>query len=431
MIGSGSFTNATLLPPILEIYVVWHPLDRTGRDLAQAMVNHFQGSTFAGLVGGAVEVYVRSAGWQSAQDAPRPIPFPTAGPAARQRPPHAVLTAVVPVLDVELAAAVQPGAGPWHDYLTGIVRAHQDDPARVAVFPIVTSPAAAEETELGRILQDFHAIGRGHLVTAQETAEERYRVWSRDLAQGITQYLGGAPDDRLTVFISHSTKVDPRGNGGDGGITARVRAIVANTPLAKFFSTTDLQPGRNWSRELTERARSSALLAIRTSTYASRPWCQREMLIAKTAGMPIVVLDALDQHEERGSFLMDHVPRVRVRRDAQGWHDADIVAGLNLLVDECLKRTLWQRQGDLAGVDALAPATWWAPHAPEPVTLVAWLHAQLDAAALPPDGPIRIIHPDPPIGPDEYSVLDQIVRLGGLPNQLDVVTPRLLATRAA
>jgi hypothetical protein len=415
-----------MLPPILEIYVVWHPRDHSGANVAQAMVNHFQGSTFSGLLGGAVEVYVRSTGWRSPDDAPRPIPFPTAAPPAPNRPPQPVLTAVVPIIDVELASAVERRSGPWHDYLSEIVRAHQTHEQQVAIFPIATASSAAHGTELGRLFDLFHAIGRG----GSSSEDDRFRTWCRDLAQGITQYLGGT-DQRLTVFISHSSSVDSRGNGGDGGLTARVREIVANTRLAKFFSTSDLQPGRNWSRELTEKARSSALLAVRTSTYATRPWCQREMLTAKTAGMPIVVLDALDQYEERGSFLMDHVPRVRVGREDGDWREADVVGGLNLLVDECLKRTLWLRQGELAGGFAGTgwPATWWAPHAPEPVTLVAWLHEQLSADTLPPDGPIRIVHPDPPIGPDELSVLDQIVRLGGVRNPLDVVTPRQLAAR--
>src|SRR5262249_34229574 len=152
---------------------------------------------------------------------------------------------------------------------------------------------------------------------------------------------------------------DGRTGPGDAAIAERVRSIVARTRLADFFSASDLQPGRNWSRELTEMASTSALLAVRTGTYASRPWCQREMLLAKTAGMPIVILDALEQPEERGSFLMDHVPRVPVRRDADGWRDTDILAGLNLLVDECLKHALWQRQGQLVPRDPDLAVTWW------------------------------------------------------------------------
>ena len=34
------------------------------------------------------------------------------------------------------------------------------------------------------------------------------------------------------------------------------------------------------------------------------------MITAKQAGVPVVILDALDEGEDRGSFLMDDVPRV-------------------------------------------------------------------------------------------------------------------------
>lgn len=447
-----------MLPPILEIYVVWHPADRGGLHVSEVMVSHFQGSTFSGLIGGAIEVYIRSAGWRSATDAPRPIPFPTdsAGDET-ESPQQQLFTAVVPVVGTELADAVEGGSGPWYEYLTEIVRAHEKYPDRVAVFPVATESSAAHGTVLGELLEPFHGIGRGRMTTG----EERSRTWCRDLAQGVTQHFGaphgpprtdgrrrrgprgggrhrpigpfgGDESGRLTVFISHTNEVG-RSTPADVGIAERVRAIVARTRLDDFFSASDLQPGRNWSRELSEKAATSALLAVRTSTYASRPWCQREMLLAKTAGMPIVVLDALEHPEERGSFLMDHVPRVRVRREADGWRDDDILAGLNLLVDECLKHALWHRQGELVASELSAPApavTWWAPHAPEPVTLIAWLEEQIDSKRLPADGPIRIVHPDPPIGPDERSVLDQIVRLAKLTNPLDIVTPRVLAARA-
>lgn len=427
-----------MLPPILEIYVVWHPRDRGGLLVSDVMVNHFQGSTFSGLIGGAIEVYIRSEGWRSPNDAPRPIPFPTSDADSPDGSPQQQLfTAVVPVVGTELAAAVEPGSGPWYEYLTEIVRAQERHPDRVAIFPVATESSAAHGTVLGKILEPFHGIGRGRMTTG----EERTRTWCRDLAQGVAQHFGaprgpfgGDASRRLTVFISHTNDVDSGTGQADVGIAERVRAIVSRTRLNEFFSASDLQPGRHWSRELAEKAASSALLAVRTSTFASRPWCQREMLLAKTAGMPIVVLDALEHPEERGSFLMDHVPRVPVRREADGWRDEDILAGLNLLVDECLKHALWQRQGQLAAseVGAAPPAaavTWWAPHAPEPVTLVAWLREQIDRGRLPAEGPIRIVHPDPPIGPDERSVLEQIVRLAGLANPLDIVTPRVLAAR--
>jgi hypothetical protein len=99
-----------MLPPVFQIHVVWHPDDAAGKTTADQIVAHFHGTLFSGLIGGAVEVYVRSRGWRSGADAPRPIPLPGAGPPNRVM--QAEIVAIVPVLGRELARAVQPGAGP-------------------------------------------------------------------------------------------------------------------------------------------------------------------------------------------------------------------------------------------------------------------------------------------------------------------------------
>ena len=62
-----------MLPAVLEIYVVWHPNDVMGSDIADELIGHFRGTAFTGLIGGAVEVFVRSAGWTALSEAPRPI----------------------------------------------------------------------------------------------------------------------------------------------------------------------------------------------------------------------------------------------------------------------------------------------------------------------------------------------------------------------
>ena len=43
-----------MLPPTLEIYVVWHPNDPAGQTAAQQFIEHFHGTAFSGLIGGAV-----------------------------------------------------------------------------------------------------------------------------------------------------------------------------------------------------------------------------------------------------------------------------------------------------------------------------------------------------------------------------------------
>lgn len=408
-----------MLPPVAEVYVVWHPDDTAGGEIARRILEHFHGTPFSGLVGGAVEVYARSRGWGGKADAPRPIPLPGGSPTGLD---VAGLVAVVPVLDQGLASAVESGRGPWWDYIRQIADQRTRFPNRVGVFPIVSDDAGVRETAAYRVLGQFQELGRympgygdmwiGHLL--------------RDLTQGMAQLaLGG---QRLTVFVSHTYSAQ-HGEPMMSELISSVRSTIHDTRLREFFDASTLQPGEAWSESLRERAATSAMMAVRTDHYASRAWCQDEMLIAKRAGMPIVILDALTRGDERGSFLMDHVPRVPVRHVGEGWQQEAIVRSLALLVNECLKRALWWRQQQLAHSESDLHVAWWAPHAPEPATLVEWLTREKTSLRLAADRPLRIMHPDPPLGPGETEVLAQLATLAGITAPLEIMTPRLLAAR--
>lgn len=412
-----------MLPPVLEIYVIWHPADLDGRAIALEIVEHFHGTAFSGLIGGAVEVFVRSEGWSGAGSAPRPV-FTPARP-----PPNgvaaAMFTAVVPILGIELAGDVE-GGGPWQSYLRDIVAAHNADKNRVGLFAYGLSMAATSGTQLAKIVGEQQTIAANRGVGADE---DKKGARCRDLAQALAQFVAGNTKAQLTAFISHTKRSSTAETAEVSALVELVRNVVATTHLKDFFDARDLQPGSDWAADLVTNAGNGALLALRTDLYPSREWCQREILVAKRSGIPVVILDGLGYAEERGSFLMDHVPRTPVRANGAEWSRRDVYRALNMLVDECLKRALWKRQQELATSQPNLGVSWWAAHAPEPVTLIQWLEEQRAKNSLPANGPIRILHPDPPLGADEKAVLEQILAFGGKTGTLDVMTPRQLASR--
>ena len=416
----------TMLPPILEIYVVWHPSDDIGKEIAEEFVQHFHGTVFSGLIGGAIEVYVRSAGWRSDGDAPRPIPL------CHENPPDGIrvarFVAVIPLAGIHLAEALEEGTGAWYDYLESVMAAHNAAPKRVLVFPCVIDNGALDGTVLANKIGHVQRIAAGAATEGDTVKAMR----CRDLAQGIAQLLSSSVNPRLRVFISHTKRNSPGEEKEDVEALVRdVRQAIAATRLQDYFDANDLQPGTDWATDLVENAKTSALLAVRTDLYPSRDWCQREMLTAKRAGMPVVIMDALSDSEERGSFLMDHVPRVATRLGGDGkWRKSDIYRTLNLLVDESLKRVVWEHQKNAAQQELNLDIAWWAPHAPEPITFAKWLQDTHQAGKLPKTNELLVLHPDPPLGPEEKSVLQELLSLGGLALQLDVMTPRLLAARS-
>lgn len=419
-----------MLPPILEVYVLWHPADdAAGRPLMDRLVAHFHGNAYSGLLGGAIEVFARSQGWHDAAGAPRLLPLP--GPGSSVDVPATELTAVVVWMGMGLARAAEAEDSPWGAWLEALRDRQRAAPDRLRVFPM--RPAAGGSPPDARLQA---------LIPAQAIFDGQLEATCRDLAQGIAQWAaehdGGAR--RLSVFISH-TKHDDSGSQRVAQLIAQVRErIDGASKLGSFFDSNALQPGADWAAQLHDGASRMALLALRTDLYASREWCQREMMLAKRHGVPVVVLDAPLRGEDRGSFLMDNVIRIPVRPAGERWVDEDIDIGLARLVDACLQRELWHRQRASASWPQDLEVDWWSPHAPEPATLIDWLGPRLAAAATGAPGtaalagadrPLLILHPDPPLGPEERDVLDRIARLAGGRAGLDIVTPRLLAARGA
>ena len=414
-----------MLPPILEIFIVWHPQDVKGAELASVIFSHFmQGSTFSGVIGGGIQVSMRSLGWEAVGSAPRPIYSDVSPPPNGVKPANFV--AVVPLLGTEMAASVEQSGSDWHRFISSIKDMHTATPDRFGVFPHPLSNGATNGTALGNLLGNYQFIAMGN---PEDNGENLSSMLCRDLTQGIAQLISSDEMDRLTAFISH-TKRHSYSEGEDvDDLVNLVRGVIANTRLNDFFDANDLQPGKDWNAELKEKSATSAMLAIRTDLYSSREWCQREVAIAKKHGMPVIMMDAIVFGEDRGSFLMDHVPRVAVRKFEGRWQKSDVYRALNMLVDECLKRVLWLRQSELSSDCPELDIAWWAPHAPELLTLSHWITGFLENIPEDSGDDLRILHPDPPLGPEERETLITYANSTRLGRGIDIMTPRQLATR--
>lgn len=399
-----------LIPPILDVFVVWHPDDVLGETAFNELSKHFHSAAFSGLAGGAVEVYGRSIGWAAPGRAPRPLGI-------QERLggilPAAQFNAIVPVLGINLARAVRSDPT-WAAYIDTIAKLDQVE--RVGVYPLRVPGTDFSGSD--------PAVAIGNLQSLPEVSAVNAEVLGRELCQAITQRVEASEggNARVKVFISH-TKHDSLEEADQDGpaLFEAVRDVIAQTRLSTFFDAQDLQSGSHWEKELDAHAASCALLMVRTDKYSGREWTQREVLTAKRHDVPIVGMYALNAGEERGSFLMDHVPSVACNiRNPR----ISIEMALNRLVDETLKRALWRAQSLYLKEDGF---DWTPAHSPEPVTLAPWLMNH--KRERPNDDHVRIIHPDPPLGPKEHDVVVDLCQLAGFTDNVDVLTPRTLAAR--
>jgi hypothetical protein len=331
--------------------------------------------------------------------------------------PAGQITAVVPVLGRALAKAIRNDAN-WRRYMETIFAADAREACGqhgdiVGVYPLRDPLADLSGSILSEIARRPQALPLKAATAAPTLA--------RELAQAITQNLHGTTaNDRVTVFVSHTKHAaSPRDTGPL--LVESVRNVLQETHLDTFFDAHDIQVGKDWEQTLDVEAGRHALLMIRTDLYASREWTQREVLAAKVHDLPVVALYAVREQEERGSFLMDHVPVIPCPAEHP---EEAIERALNRLVDEALKRALW-----LAQRVYLQPHGFdWLPvHAPEPITLTAWLRSYEPDGAH--DHHAFIMHPDPPLGPREREVIVRLCELAGITDNVDILTPRAFAIR--
>ena len=206
----------------------------------------------------------------------------------------------------------------------------------------------------------------------------------------------------VRVFLSHA-KADLASNESDA--VRSVQTAVRDMPIEDWFDAAEIPPGAEFEARLKEGvADSTILVAFLTDRYGSRPWCQREVLVAKELGVPIIVVDALSDGEPRNFPYLGNVPTVH-------WSGTDHLKGedraaahrmaaeriVGRTVREALrfkhnraKLTVTATEGEIV----LASA-------PEALSLAWHKNETLDA-------PQRFLYPDPPLTRDEVKILEEL-----------------------
>ncbi|MFT5467870.1 MAG: hypothetical protein ACI8UO_002977 [Verrucomicrobiales bacterium] len=183
----------------------------------------------------------------------------------------------------------------------------------------------------------------------------------------------------LRLFLSHAKQDmerEPR------VIEELVSALNATKPIETWVDSSKIERGSQFGEEIEKGVENSALLAVVTQNYASRPWCRREILLAKRHQRPLVVISALEglEAESRSFPYVGNVPRIRWQKGAANF-------AIDLILKETLRRLhiekMLERVSQPKDVILSSP--------PELITLV----------------PLRpgasVLYPDPPLGDEEVE----------------------------
>jgi hypothetical protein len=137
------------------------------------------------------------------------------------------------------------------------------------------------------------------------------------------------------------------------------------------------------------------LLAIRSDRYSESPWCRMEVLWAKRYNRPIVVVDALERHEDRSFPYMSNVPVIRFDIELDAVDAADKLQDvIDFALLEVLRFVYQKRHlENLQSQDYLPKGAVILSRPPEPRDLQQRAGKRL------------LVYPDPPLGVEEADEL--------------------------
>lgn len=225
------------------------------------------------------------------------------------------------------------------------------------------------------------------------------------------------PEAEVELFMSHAKRDLPREEWR--GAVAAVFAARRSVPLKGWCDSSDIRPGTHFAQEIDQAVRrASAVIAILTDNYSSREWCRREILAAKAAGRPIVVVDAIRSQVVRLFPYIGNAPTVRWRAALARAAGSDLGAtpqgavevmeaedASTVLLVTLMEALRYRHETARLRLSAAqSDVVFGTP--PEVVTVSAT-----------PDGTTRILYPDPPLGREE------LVWVTKARPHLDLVTP--------
>ena len=208
----------------------------------------------------------------------------------------------------------------------------------------------------------------------------------------------------VTLFLSHAKKdLDP----GQADPVRMVEEDIKELPIKHWMDSAEIPPGDKFETQISAGLRDCAIVVVfLTDNYASRPWCQREILNAKSLGVPILVVDALVNGEPRSFPYLGNLPTIHWPMGATLERQNQVT---RLIVGRAMGETLRLMLNRLKLQAFADPDEIVLASAPEAISL-AWDESDSDT-------PQRFIYPDPPVAKQELGILN------GLRANATFVTP--------
>jgi len=369
---------------LLNVYIVWHPdsQDRC-QPLAEALyltLHRDPDRIFSGGIG--IPTYFRGVN-APGQKAPLDIDLE----AAR----HSVVIVLVDdVLVVDRD---------WEQYIAALYQKTFNSNQQHLLVPVAVS-ANAGNLQAG--------ISTANFINLYKFREENHKTTlihyaAHLLARLLANRPGQHPADSglgslpVKLFISY-TERDARALL----LAQALKGTVDGTQMDRFFDKVDIGSGHDFTEAIKRNIKESAVIAIRSDQYSLSPWCRKEVVYAKQQHRPMIVVDALQQQENRSFPYLSNIPAIRfdLNTPLEAPLAAETSRKLQAIIDFALLEALrfFYLQKHFRHLQTLAAL-------PDGAVTLSRPPEERDLKQ-PPLKDI-VIYPDPPLGSEEHEELGQ------------------------
>jgi hypothetical protein len=384
----------------LSVYVLWHPDFMEGQDIADSLYKTLCRDSVKPLVRSiGIPVYFRSTN-QKNKNSPLDIDFS-----------ESEYTAIIALVTNEFLLD--------ENYKKYIEQVHQVCLAsgnKSRIYPVALSNNAYNvsasfpainfiKIEKSLLSLDKDCIQKIKTYIKSCVLHELCRLlMNRIRSTEEKESLEVAPPVKL--FISHSKHDDSKYDA------IKFRDYInSTTHLKTFFDVNDIAYGSNFGEEIKKaaHAKNSALVVFQSDSYSDREWCRIEVIEAKSAGCPLVIVNAIQNGEKRAFPYLGNCPSIRLKDNFQEIIDITLE---HILFNQFIRRYI-DSLTDLYSIKGTAILS----TTPELFDFIQ-LRKMIDQKK--EDNCNFVVYPDPPVGSEEINLLTQ------LDDRFIFVTPLML-----
>lgn len=181
----------------------------------------------------------------------------------------------------------------WENFVQKVLEKSQTPHSNVKFLSVALTDYATDFAGLGRI--NIIKYGDNNIFNHKSDFEIR-------LYDFVISALKQKTNEPLQIFISHAKK--------DGKEKAdELKSYIAmNTKLQYFYDANSIKDGTNFFDIIKNNAENSLLVVLNSDSYSERDWCQREIIAAKNADCPIVLVDLINGKVERAFPYLGNIP---------------------------------------------------------------------------------------------------------------------------